>query len=314
MREPSTTAQLRLADAVPLATALAARVADRVGARVLFIKGPVASLQGLRPPHASLDVDVLVDPAATERFIHGLRALGWHDRPGYRPLPLSGGHATTLIHDEWPCDYDVHHYWPGFALPADQVFDTLWARRSITTVAGHSVVAPSRVDGLLVLALHALRGARTPNELRAYRELVDTAERSFDASERELLCDAAVELGATDTAAPFLRELGFVPAPSPDSEEAMMWRIRSEFSSGAADWLIELRRAPWYQRPKVLIEAVFPSPRRLRMLHPEAGSGRGALIATWWRRFRAGVAALPEARRATAALGTDRKSGGPKRP
>lgn len=313
MREPSTTTQLRLADAVPLATALAAHVADRVGVRVLFIKGPVAALQGLRPPHASLDVDVLVDPAGTERFIRGLRALGWHDRPGYRPLPLSGGHATTLIHDEWPCDYDVHHYWPGFTVPPTQVFDALWARRVSMTVAGRSVVAPSRADGLLVLALHALRGARSPSELRAYRQLVDTAEQSFDETEREAVHDAAVELGATATAAPFLRELGFVDSAGLDSDEALMWRIRSEVSGGAADWLIELRRARWYRRPKVLFEAVFPSPRRLRMLHPEARGGNRALMTTWWRRFRAGMAALPEARRATAALRTDRRRNDPRR-
>ena len=294
--------RLRLADAVPLATALAAHVARRVGVRVLFIKGPVAELQGLRAPHASLDVDLLVEPGGATRFVDGLRELGWHDRPGYRPLPLSGGHATTLIHDEWPCDIDVHFYWPGFAASTAEVFETLWARRARVPIAGHRVDAPSRTDGMLVLALHALRGSRTPGGTRAYRQLVGRAHTAFDERERELVRDAALELGATVTAAPFLRELGFASPADADSEEAVLWRIRSEVSGGTADWLIELRRTPWWRRPRVLFEAVFPSPSRLRMLHPEVGPGAGPVVAAWWRRLGNGIAALPEARRATASL------------
>jgi hypothetical protein len=294
--------QLTLADAVPLATALSAHVARRVGVRVLFIKGPVAELQGLRAPHESLDVDLLVEPGGAMRFVDGLRGLGWHDRRGYRPLPLSGGHATTLIHDEWPCDIDVHFYWPGFAASTDEVFETLWERRAEVPIAGHPVDAPSRTDGMLVLALHALRGARTPNGTRAYRQLVGRAHTALDERERTMVRDAAQQLGAAATAAPFLRELGFATPADADSEEAVLWRIRSDVSGGTADWLIELRRTSWWRRPKVLVEAVFPSPSRLRMLHPEVGPRRSDVVVAWWRRLRTGIAALPEARRATAAL------------
>jgi hypothetical protein len=308
MVEAAEATPLRLADAVPLATALSAHVARRTGVRVLFIKGPVAELQGLRAPHASLDVDLLVEPGVAERFINGLRELGWHDRPGYRPLPLSGGHATTLIHDEWPCDIDVHFYWPGFAASNAEVFEALWSRRVQVPIAGHPVDAPSRTDGMLVLALHALRGDRSPGGSRAYRQLVGRAHTAFDDRERALVLDAAIELGATATAGHFLRELGFASPVDAQSEEALLWRIRSEVSGGTADWLIELRRTPWHRRPKVLFEAIFPSPDRLRMLHPEVGPGRGAVVAAWWRRLGKGLAALPEARRATAALRRERRS------
>jgi hypothetical protein len=294
--------RLRVADAVPLATALSAHVARRAGVRVLFIKGPVAELQGLRAPHASADVDLLVEPNGIARFIDGLRRLGWHDRPGYRPLPLAGGHATTLIHDDWPCDIDVHFYWPGFGSSADAVFETLWTRRERVPIAGQLIDAPSRTDGMLVLALHALRGDRTPGGTRAYRELVGRAHTALDEQERSMVRDAALELGAAATAAPFLHALGFATPTDVDSEEAVLWRIRSHVSGGTADWLIELRRTPWWRRPKVLFEAVFPSPTRLRMLHPEVGPGARDVVAAWWRRLRNGLAALPEARRATAAL------------
>jgi hypothetical protein len=308
MVEAAQATPLRITEAVPLATALSAHVARRTGARVLFIKGPVAELQGLRAPHASLDVDVLVEPDRADAFIAGLRELGWHDRPGYRPLPLSGGHAMTLIHDEWPCDIDVHYYWPGFAASNAEVFEALWSRRVQVPIAGHPVDAPSRADSMLVLALHALRGDRSSSGTRAFRQLVGRAHTAFDEQERPLVLDAAIELGATATAAPFLTELGFAAPSEVQSEEAVLWRIRSQVSSGTADWLIELRRTPWWRRPKVLVEAIFPSPARLRMLHPEVGPGTTAAVRAWWRRLGKGLAALPEARRATAALRRERRS------
>lgn len=302
MTEPARVTQLRLADAVPLATALCAHVARRAGVRVLFIKGPVAELQGLRARHASVDVDLLVEPSGAEHFVKGLRELGWHDRPGYRALPLAGGHATTLIHNEWPCDIDVHFRWPGFGASTSAVFDTLWGRRERVQIAGHPIDAPSRTDGMLVLALHALRGDRTHGGTRAYRQLVGRAHTAFDERERTMVRDAAFELGAAAMAAPFLHELGFAAPTEIDSDEAVLWRIRAHASGGTADWLIELRRTPWWRRPKVLVEAVFPSPTRLRMLHPEIGPNARDVLAAWWRRLRKGISALPEARRATATL------------
>jgi hypothetical protein len=152
-----------------------------------------------------------------------------------------------------------------------------------------------------------LRGERSPGGTRAFRQLVGRAHTAFDDRERSLVLDAAIELGATATAASFLRELGFASPTDAQSEEAVLWRIRSEVSGGTADWLIELRRTPLARRPKVLFEAVFPSPARLRMLHPEVGPGAGDVVAAWWRRLRNGVAALPEARRATAALRRERR-------
>lgn len=302
MVEAAEATPLRLADAVPLATALSAHVAHRTGVRVLFIKGPVAELQGLRAPHASLDVDLLVEPRGAARFVDQLRSLGWHDRPGYRALPLAGGHATTLIHDDWPCDIDVHYYWPGFAASNVGVFETLWSRRQEVVIAGYPVNAPSRTDGMLVLALHALRGDQTPGGTRAYRQLVARAHTTLDERERALVSSAAVELGATSTAARFLVDLGFAASDSPDSEEAVLWRIRSHASGGTADWLIELRRTVWWRRPRVLFEAVFPPPSRLRVRYPDVGPRAVDVIAAWWRRLLKGIAVLPEAYRATAAL------------
>jgi hypothetical protein len=292
------TVRLRLSEAVPLATALAAHAAERAGVRVLFIKGPIAEQQGLRPVHRSVDVDLLVEPNGAEPFIRQLRDWGWHDRPGYRPLPLFGGHSATLIHDSWPCDFDVHYYWPGFAAPVPTVFETLWARRVSVPIAAHEVFAPSRPDGLLVLVLHALRDAETARTARDYPHLLDAVRQQFDADELLALRRAAVELGASVTASPFLRDLGFDEAPSGDAHEVAMWHMRGRASSGTASWILELRQTPPLRRPVVLLHAVFPSPRTMRVLHPETGPGLGGLAVMWWRRVRTGLASWPAARRA----------------
>lgn len=290
--------RLRLAEAVPLATALAAHAAERAGVRVLFIKGPIAELQGLRPVHRSVDVDLLVEPGGVGPFVRQLHDWGWHDRPGYRPLPLFGGHSATLIHDSWPCDYDVHYYWPGFAAPVPVVFEALWARRVTVPIAAREVFAPSRPDALLVLALHALRDAETSRSSRDYPHLLEAARRRFDADEVLALRRAAVELGATVTAAPFLRDLGFEEAPSGDAHEVALWHMRGRASSGTTSWILELQQTPPLRRPVVLWQAVFPSPRTMRVLHPETGPGVRGLAAMWWRRIRTGLASLPAARRA----------------
>jgi hypothetical protein len=291
-------ARLRLPEAVPLATALAAHAADRAGVRVLFIKGPIAEQQGLRPMHRSVDVDLLVEPDGAEPLLTQLRRWGWHDRPGYRPLPLSGGHSATLINDSWPCDFDVHYYWPGFAAPVAEVFEALWGRRVRAPIAAREVFVPSRPDALLVLALHALRDAETARTARDYPHLLEAARRQLDADELLDLRHAAVELGATVTAAPFLGDLGFDEAPTGDAHELAVWQMRGRASSGTASWILELRRTPALHRPAVLLRAMFPSPRTLRVLHPETGPGVRGLSAMWWRRLRTGLASLPTARRA----------------
>ncbi|WP_448809172.1 nucleotidyltransferase family protein [Agromyces bauzanensis] len=289
-----TTARLRLSEAVPLATALAAHAAERAGVRILFLKGPIAEQQGLRPLHRSVDVDILVEPGGAEPLVGQLRDWGWHDRPGYRPLPLFGGHSATLIHDSWPCDYDVHYYWPGFAAAIPTVFEALWARRVQLPIAQRAVFAPSRPDALLVLVLHALRDAGTTRSTRDYPHLLEAARR-FDVDELLALRSAAAELGATVTAAPFLADLGVDEAPSGDAREVAIWHMRGRPSSGTMAWFLELRQTPAFRRPAVLLQAVFPSPRTMRVLHPETGPGLLGLTAMWWRRIRTGFVSLPSA-------------------
>ncbi len=68
-------------EAVLLATALVDHVAASAGLPVLFIKGPAATMMGLRENHVSADVDVLVRPEDLDRIVELLGARGWLERP-----------------------------------------------------------------------------------------------------------------------------------------------------------------------------------------------------------------------------------------
>ncbi|HEV7171578.1 MAG TPA: hypothetical protein VGN50_01660, partial [Pedococcus sp.] len=122
---------LTLDEAVLLAHGLVQRLADSVGARVLFVKGPTAVAVGARPPRPSSDVDVLVDPASFETLCAAIEGVAWVRR--HAPMPVSRAadlafdHSAHFIHEEWPCDLDVHFCFPGFFADPPAVFDALWA-------------------------------------------------------------------------------------------------------------------------------------------------------------------------------------------
>ena len=149
--------ELALAEAVPLAHALVARAARDHDVRVLFIKGPVAAEQGLRPRRPSVDVDVLVDPMRRGLLAAVLDDLGWVDENPYLSPTVLPQHSLTHRHHSWPCELDLHDRFPGFFADPQAVFEALWARRTTVRVAGQDIPAPDRAGHALVLALHSLR-------------------------------------------------------------------------------------------------------------------------------------------------------------
>src|SRR6478735_5671403 len=98
-RVPSTSSVpgLPLVDAVELAAAWAAALAERLGIRLLVIKGDTLARHGLRDPRVPADVDVLVEPAAFERYCAAISAAGWSERPVPR-INLQAAHSVTYLH------------------------------------------------------------------------------------------------------------------------------------------------------------------------------------------------------------------------
>lgn len=129
-------------EAIRLAYALTAKAADLTGVRVLAIKGLVADFHGLRAERTPADVDVLVEPDGFADFTRQLEEWRWRIRLGEFTNFPAPQHSLTFINDQWPCDIDAHHRFPGFLAEPPQVFDALWERRQLLPVAGQADSVP----------------------------------------------------------------------------------------------------------------------------------------------------------------------------
>jgi hypothetical protein len=283
---------LRLDDAVALATALSQHVAHGAGIRTLVLKGSFASLQGLREPRPSHDVDLLVEPDRFDDLLAAFARYGWTARPAPDFPLLLDLHSRTLVHSGWNCDIDVHHYWPGFIGDAAETFDHLWQRRQSCAAAGVQVDTTGEADTALVLALHSLREAghvsAESRKMREYRYLLHRV--SSDERLANAVLASARDAGALQTARPFLRALGFdIPEEQNPSEQLRRWQLNVHARHRMTAWLLELRQASFTRKLHVIRRAVFPSADELRAIDPYVGAGARAVAKGWWRRFARGI-------------------------
>ncbi|WP_104044903.1 nucleotidyltransferase family protein [Arthrobacter sp. ZGTC412] len=249
--------QLSIAEGVLLGHAMAARVADGLGLRAFFIKGPASVMQGLRQPKTSVDIDVFVSPSSLEQMLQGLRGRGWRERPVDPDATTFPKHSVTLDHPEWPCCIDVHFRFPGMESPAADCFEVMWANTDYLELAGQEVRVPSPALGILVLALHALRSPQLPACRQELDFLAGFTERQ---SHAPAILEIATATGSLAALRPFLEdllpettELGW---PQPSAE----WRNRVMAREPGSARLIAIVQAPWHDKPKMLWRAVFPRP------------------------------------------------------
>jgi hypothetical protein len=296
--------ELALLEAVPLAHAAVARAAADHDVRVLFFKGPVATIQGLRAERDSQDVDALVDPARLAVLTSALTELGWVDEHLYT-TPTAATYSRTHRHAAWPCELDLHTRFPGLFAPEQDVFDVLWARRESVEVASQEVPCPDPQAHAVLLALNSLRDPKETTKIAQLAELVRRVSSSFDARALQGLGGLARDLGAADTAAPFLSAVG---APNDglgttSSADLHAWRLRTQPGWRVATWMEGLRDQPLRSWPRYLWYAAMLSETELRQAHPDLPPGRRALLRVRVQRLRRGARALP------AALASVRESG-----
>ncbi len=290
-------AALDLSEAVPLGYAVLARVADDVGVRVLGIKGPVLALQGLREPRSSADVDVWVEPAGLRTLTDALERLGWHDGGFYDTPVIVPMHSVNHRHPAWPCELDVHHYFPGFLADPSEVFDVLWERRTSVELAHRTIEVPDPTAHAAIAALHYLRDAgrgTRRGELAGLVERLRARPTPFASDMARL----AAETGASEPLAPLLTSLGVTPTaatrPLVFSIDDWRLRTRAEVETGLS-WVVGLSRTPWRRRPAFLWRGVFLDARQFRVPgETRVPRGRELAVARW-RRIRRGVRALPAA-------------------
>ena len=140
-----------------LVHALCERVAKDAGVRMLAIKGPAVAIQGLRPPRASADVDVLVHADDLDRLVDNMVTAGWHKAVEPTHPGVIRTHSTNLLHEHWPVGVHVHNHFPGFLAPDRKVFEALWVRRTSLSLAGVPVTVLDPVSQVAVVGLHLLR-------------------------------------------------------------------------------------------------------------------------------------------------------------
>lgn len=257
VHNPADETQLSIPEAVLLGHAMVQRVADSLGIRAFFIKGPASVIQGLRLPKMSVDVDVFVAPADLEPLLSGLRERGWRERPvdpDERSFPR---HSTTVDHPEWPCCIDVHFRFPGMEAPSGGCFDVMWAHTEVLELAGQEVRVPSKALGILILALHALRSAHLPACRQELEFLADLTERE---SHTAAILDISAATGSLAAMRPFLE--GLLPQPKPIDwpEPSTEWRNRLLAKEPGSARIIAIIQAPLKEKPKMLFRAVFPVP------------------------------------------------------
>lgn len=291
MEVPVDEARLNIAEAVLLGHALVARVADSLGIRVFFIKGPASVIQGLRLPRTSVDVDAFVSPTDLEPLLAGLYERGWRERTADEDVRVFPKHSVTLNHPSWPCHIDVHFRFPGMEREPADAFNAMWACTEFLELAGQEVRVPSKALGTVILALHALRAPHlqaSQQELSFLKELL----------ERETLGPSVLEISvATDALAamrPFLEQAA--PGHSIDWPSASTeWRNRLFSKEPGSARIIGILQAPLRDKARMLRTALLPPDTVYLSQDPYADlSRRGRLraYAGRWARFLRAVPRL----------------------
>lgn len=203
------------------------------------------------------------------------------------------GHSHTFFHDEWPCDIDVHRYFPGFLSAPNETFSALWDTRETATFGHRVVEIPSGAASILISGLHQLRDGRSRERREELRELKDV---DLGLQQQEAVLRLAMRTGAVEPMRDLLIEMGFaaelMPPPS-QSANFGEWKARITADGGGIYfWYLLLERAPLRDRPGIVARALWP-PRDdlLRNLPATQDSLSGRFRARLGRLVR-GVAAL----------------------
>ena len=212
------------AEAVPLVAALAARVAEVSGVRLLLVKDrPVADPDA----RAAASVGVWVTPGRQADYIGALLELGW-SQASSTPAGVGWGRAVTVCHPTWPTTIEVHRFFPGFLEDQRIVFELVWDHHAERTVAGHAVACPDRIRAMVLAALHEAKALDRAAEPDARAVLLPRTADALTPSEREALLAFLRSSGAAAEVVDSIPLAAAAPprTDSPDAETSG-WRRKS---------------------------------------------------------------------------------------
>lgn len=257
------------------------------GLSSVLIKGPALTrwLYGSESARASVDVDVLVDPANLVASEAALRDLG------YTPAATGIGaaerprHASAWIRAGSPA-VDLHTSVVGIGRSAAESWAILRERTVSESVGGASVEVPAVDARLLLIALHAgQHGERQPQPLRDLARALEIGSRAdwSDAASlaRSLGAEAAFAagLGLLEPGRKLRDDLDVVTAST--LESALRATTAPALTLGL-DWLVRLPG----MRPRLrfALRKLFPPAAFMRTWTPVARQGKLGLVAAYvWR-------------------------------
>ncbi len=285
---------LQMSAATLLAHALAAAIARSRDIKTLSLKGPVAEHYELRAPRVSADADVLIEPDRFAEFCAALESYGWHTRVGRETPALLPHHSVTYIHVDWPCDIDVHWMFPGFFADPEDVFSALWDSRQEISVAHVPVQAPSKAGAAVIMALHAERDRRSPRHVEEQELVMKALDETFTEAERAEFVEVARAGRAIWTLRDYFNAADLGPVViDADSAQRQQWELfsRSVDDASSVAWWQRVRTAPWSQKPRWILQAVWVSRRDVPRNDVERLPSRSELWAYQARRWRRGLEA-----------------------
>lgn len=288
-----TSTALSIRDAVALCAAWADRFAKQHGCRALVIKGSILESQGLRGPHESIDVDLLVDPAQFTSFAEALADAGWHAPKDSTDAGIMEKHSATVSHTHWPITIDVHRYFPGFLAEPQTVFETFWERHTTTEIAGVHVNTPNPASHAALAALHYLRHPDSGLALINLPKLIELTPAALGETGLAELSEIAAATGSATILAEFLADVGAPPAAdAPGLESALrQWELNTHAGS-TTGWLVKVFREPIRRWPREIWYSLVLTDEQIAAHYTMPGE---SVRSARWRRIRKGLANSPRA-------------------
>lgn len=281
------TVALSLDEAVLLIHAQLSHIAREHGIRVLFIKGPGAVAQNLRPNKRSSDADIWVEQDRVANLITLMQEKGWIERPSDPFATPFQSHAITLYHASWPCDIDVHLCIPGMEADPRTCFEAYWQDRTVVEMASVPVSIPSRNGSIIVLALNSLRSLDCPRSVEEYQNLL---ERTID--NPEVLLQLARTTNSLAALRPYLQtkmtETSKFDWPKPSQK----WLFLSNGQSDAQRRLSLLLQTPLSKKPAAIVRALFPAKNTLLIRNIHQDTSTAGLAKAQMKRYKRGMAVI----------------------
>jgi hypothetical protein len=201
---------------------------------ILHIKGVAVDASLATMAGSASDADLLVRPNHIPRFLDQLEGRGWQHYSDFEAgSPF--GHAATYFHDCWGFG-DIHRYFPGIELAADEAFEQLWSGRTTEPLAGVPCDVPSLPGQVLIMVLNAARSGGSSNRMA----LVRCAWEETPTEVREPVTALVASLRAEVAFSAGLGELERYRG----RREYLLWKVASQGGTRLEEWVARVWAAP----------------------------------------------------------------------